>query len=124
MPPGPSSIVADGWLPARLATRAAAAAATPEATVAAAAAAAAPAESSAATTTPLLRPRLVHAQASSFELPLIERLTCGLPLLIVRHFDEREAPRASRCVVANQVHRIDLAVAREELLELRLLGVI
>jgi hypothetical protein len=62
-----------------------------------------------------------HAAVELLAVELLQRLRRGFRC---RHLDEREPARASRGVVANQVYRLDLAVAGEELLELRLLGVI
>jgi hypothetical protein len=105
-------------LPAGLAFRAATTATRTTATAASGTATAAPTTRSTESAASLLRPGFVHAQPTSLELLLIERLAGSLTLTIVVHLNEGEAARSTRGVVTNNVHGVDSAMLGEELLEL------
>jgi len=68
-----------------------------------------------ATASRLLRLRLVDRQPASLEFLLIELLARGPPGGGVSHLDEAEAARLAGAVIADQLHRRDVAERSEQL---------
>jgi hypothetical protein len=58
--------------------------------------------SPAATSSALARTRFIDDDVPSHEVLAVERLNRAIRLLIVRNFDETEAPKLSRHLIANQ----------------------
>jgi hypothetical protein len=74
-----------------------------------------------AATTPAkfrLGPRFVHDQGASAHVCSVELLDGRLCILFGLHFNEREAARAARGVVAHDAHRFNGARLPEQILEL------
>jgi hypothetical protein len=64
------------------------------------------------------RPRFVHDQRASAHVCSVEFLDGRLCILFGLHFNEREAARAARGVVAHDAHRFNGARLPEQILEL------
>src|SRR5207245_2136974 len=71
-----------------------------------------------------LGPRLVDGEIAAADLGRIQFANGFLRFLVGAHLDKRKPPRATRRLVADNVHRLDRAGAREELLELVFTGFI
>jgi hypothetical protein len=63
------------------------------------------------------RTRFIHRQPAAFELRLVELLDRRARRIFRRHFDERESPRASRCLVAHYANRFHLPGLCEQSLQ-------
>jgi hypothetical protein len=64
------------------------------------------------------RPRFVHDERASAHVCSVELLDGRLCILFGLHFNEREAARAARGVVAHDAHRFNGARLPEQILEL------
>jgi hypothetical protein len=65
-----------------------------------------------------LRPRFVYDEGASAHVCPVELLDGRLCILFGLHFNEREAARAARGVVAHDAHRFNGARLPEQILEL------
>jgi hypothetical protein len=65
-----------------------------------------------------LRPRFVHDERASAHVCSVELLDGRLCILFGLHFNEREAARTARGVVAHDAHRLNGARLPEQILEL------
>jgi hypothetical protein len=111
-------------LPAGLAASAATAAAA--ASTASAPATTAVAESSATKPAPTRRlgTRLVHGKRATPELRLVQLINGLLRIVIVRHFNEREATRAPGSHVTHDTDRVDGSNSTEQLFQLSFSGLV
>jgi hypothetical protein len=65
-----------------------------------------------------LRTRFVDREITATEVMIIEPLDRGLGILVCRHLDKREPPRAPGGHIAHQIHGVDGADARKQCLKI------
>src|SRR5947209_10129069 len=71
-----------------------------------------------------LRARLVHRERAAPQLVLVQLHDGRLGFLVRRHFHEPKAPRPTGRHVAHDAHRVDGTELSEQLLQLRLAGLV